>query len=93
MDLRLVASTFVAVFLAELGDKTQLAALTLASGSHSRWSVFVGASLALVASTLLAVLLADALASRVDLRVTRGLAGVVLLAMGALYLVAAIRNA
>jgi putative Ca2+/H+ antiporter (TMEM165/GDT1 family) len=56
MDLRLFASAFAAVFLAELGDKTQLAALTLSASSARPWTVFLASSLALVLSAGLAVL-------------------------------------
>jgi putative Ca2+/H+ antiporter (TMEM165/GDT1 family) len=49
-------SVFVAVFLAELGDKTQIAsALFAAEGGRSPWVVFAAASSALVTSTALAV--------------------------------------
>ncbi len=57
MDLRVFLSTFGLIFLAELGDKTQLMALTLATRSEKPWSVFLGASLSLVLLTLLAVAL------------------------------------
>lgn len=56
MDLKLFTSTFVAIFLAELGDKTQLATLSLAASSGRRWTIFLGASLALMLSTLLGVM-------------------------------------
>ena len=55
MDWKVLASTFLVVFLAELGDKTQLATLGLAAGSESRISVFVGAAFALVAASAIAV--------------------------------------
>jgi len=52
---------FAAVFLAELGDKTQIATLLFASSNeHSPWFVFVAASLALVTSSAIAVLLGSA---------------------------------
>ncbi|MGB3087454.1 MAG: TMEM165/GDT1 family protein [Phycisphaerae bacterium] len=57
MDLRTILSTFGIVFLAELGDKTQLSVLLLSAKSHRLWSVWVGASLALVLTTAIAVLL------------------------------------
>jgi putative Ca2+/H+ antiporter (TMEM165/GDT1 family) len=50
-------TSFAIVFLAELGDKTQLAVLAIASRSQSPWSVFLGAGAALLASTALAVIL------------------------------------
>lgn len=61
MDWKLVATTFVAIFLAELGDKTQLATLTFAGAGSSRWAVFVGSSCALVATSAIAVLAGEAL--------------------------------
>lgn len=85
MDLRLVARTFVAIFVAELGDKTQLAtlALTAAGGPRSKLAVFVGSAGALVATSLIAVLVGDSLARVVPPDyITRG-AGVLFVAMGA----------
>jgi len=54
-------STFFMIFLAELGDKTQLAVVALASSGRPPWVVFAGAAAALVASAGLAVLLGCAL--------------------------------
>jgi len=54
--LHTVLSTFGLVFLAELGDKTQLAVVALASQTKSPLGVFIGAGSALVVSALLAVL-------------------------------------
>jgi putative Ca2+/H+ antiporter (TMEM165/GDT1 family) len=59
MNYRLLLQTFAAVFFAELGDKTQLATLSLASGTSSRWAVFVGSAAALVTTSALAVLGGD----------------------------------
>jgi putative Ca2+/H+ antiporter (TMEM165/GDT1 family) len=49
MDWKLILSTFGVIFLAELGDKTQLAAVTLSASTRKPLAVFIGASLALVA--------------------------------------------
>lgn len=58
---KLFSGTFVLIFLAELGDKTQLAAMAKTADSPgdstAKWIVFLGASLALVASTFIAVFL------------------------------------
>lgn len=58
MDLRMktLIITFCMVFLAELGDKTQLATMLMAAKSNSIWLVFLGSSLALTASSLIGVL-------------------------------------
>lgn len=57
MDIKLMLTTFGLVFLAELGDKTQLAAFCLSANCDSKLSVFLGSASALVVSSLLAVLL------------------------------------
>ncbi len=93
MELRLFFSTFALIFLAELGDKTQLAAMAAATGEKSTWTVFAGASLALVASTLIAVLLGDALQAVFPPRLIQGAAGVLFLIFGVVFLVSAFRAA
>ena len=55
-DIRVLLTVFISVFLAELGDKTQLATFLFASTNKERLSVFVGSSLALILSSALAVL-------------------------------------
>lgn len=55
MDWKLLATTFGVVFLAELGDKTQLAALALTGKTGKPLPVFIGASVALLLVTLLGV--------------------------------------
>ena len=56
MDLRVLLTVFGAVFLAELGDKTQLATMLFAADkSVSKLTVFAGASLALVLSSAIGV--------------------------------------
>jgi putative Ca2+/H+ antiporter (TMEM165/GDT1 family) len=86
MDLRLLASTFAAVFFAELGDKTQLATLTLSAGASSRWSVFLGSALALVTTSAIAVLAGDLVARFVSPRVLQRIAGGVFIVLGGVYL-------
>jgi putative Ca2+/H+ antiporter (TMEM165/GDT1 family) len=51
-----VLTAFLLVFIAELGDKTQLSTMLLASKADSVWLIFLGSSCALVLSTLLGVL-------------------------------------
>lgn len=86
MDWKLFASTFAAIFIAELGDKTQLATLTLSASGQSRWTVFLGSALALVATSALASLAGEAIARLVSPVWLRRIAGVAFLVMGALFL-------
>jgi putative Ca2+/H+ antiporter (TMEM165/GDT1 family) len=70
-------SVFTTVFLAEIGDKTQLATLLFASDRQvNRWTVFVGASLALTTAAAIGVLVGaevDRFVSRPTLRIVAGL--------------------
>ena len=76
------ASTFTTVFLAELGDKTQLAALLLSAESGRPGVVFIGASLALICSSLVGVLLGRWLARLMAPQQLERLAGILMVALG-----------
>lgn len=85
MDWKIFAATFTSIFLAEMGDKTQLATMTLAAGS-SRWSVFAGSALALCATSLVAVLVGGELARLVPPHWLKRGAGAVFIVMGLVFL-------
>ncbi len=72
-------STFFTIFLAELGDKTQVTTLLLSAQSHSPWVVFIGAGIALVTTSLLGVLLGQWLASRISPKTIERISGIMLL--------------
>lgn len=61
MDIKLFMTTFGLVFLAELGDKTQLATFCFSADCDSRLSVFLGSAGALVLSSFLAVMFGAAI--------------------------------
>ena len=82
MDWKLLASTFGCIFLAELGDKTQLATLSFASGGSSRWSVFLGSAAALVCTSALAVLGGEAVARVVPPLLLKRVSGVAFVVIG-----------
>ena len=87
MDWQLLGSTFVVVFLAELGDKTQLATLSLAAGGTSRWVVFLGAALALIATTAIAVIVGEGVTRVVPEVWLQRFAGAAFIILGAWFLV------
>lgn len=80
--LKVFLSTAVTVFLAELGDKTQLAALLLAAESGRPFVVFLGASLALICSSLVGVLLGRWLSSVMAPQQLERAAGVLMVGLG-----------
>jgi putative Ca2+/H+ antiporter (TMEM165/GDT1 family) len=75
-------TTFTTVFLAELGDKTQLAALLLSAESGRPVIVFIGASLALISSSLVGVLLGRWLAKVLPPQQLERLAGILMIGLG-----------
>ena len=68
-------STFLTVFLAEFGDKTQLSTLLMSAESQSPWIVFLGSAAALVTTSLLGVLLGQWLATRLAPKTVKTAAG------------------
>lgn len=83
MNLSLFVSTFVAVFLAELGDKTQVATLTISAGNRQPLTVFLASSAALVANAAIAVVAAATITKVVSPLWLARIAGTVLILMGA----------
>jgi len=81
MDWKIAFSTLLFVFLAELGDKTQLLVFLRAAETRVPASVFIGASAALLLSTLLAVLVGGAIGRLPDW-LLKGAAGTLFIAMG-----------
>lgn len=72
-------TTFITIFLAEIGDKTQLSTLLMSAESHSPWIVFMGSAAALVTTSLLGVLLGSWIANRLSPKTIEKSAGVMLL--------------
>ncbi len=86
MDWKLLLSTFVSIFVAELGDKTQLAALSLAAGGKSRLAVFAGSALALCATSAIAVIAGEGVSRLIPPIWLKRIAGAVFILMGAMFL-------
>lgn len=75
------SSTFLTIFLAEIGDKTQLATLLMSAESQSPWIVFAGSAMALIATSLLGVLIGRWLSHRLSPKVLETSAGLLLLSI------------
>ncbi|MFO1463819.1 MAG: TMEM165/GDT1 family protein [bacterium] len=82
--MRAMIPVFLSIFLAELGDKTQLATLLFSTEKHlSRWQVFLAASAALTLSSLIAVLVGEQLTSFLSPKVLKVVSGIGFLGIGA----------
>lgn len=92
MDIKVLLMTFGMIFLAELGDKTQLATLTFAAESKSRLAVFIGSAGALVLTSLLAVLVGTGIARVVPTHYIKGAAGMLFLLLGVWMIVSSVRG-
>ena len=84
--LGIFSSTFITIFLAEMGDKTQLTTLLMTAESDAPWVVFLGAALALITTSLIGVLLGRWLANRVAEDTIETFAAVILLFIAILLL-------
>ena len=83
MDWRILGTVFTSVFIAELGDKTQLATMLFASDQQtSKLTVFVGASLALIVTSGIGVVTGSALSQYVSEKTLNYLAGIGFIAIG-----------
>lgn len=84
--LKVIISTFICVFLAELGDKTQIQTMLLAAKSNSILPVFIGASLALVASSVIGVLAGSIITKYIPPHYIQNAAGMVFIILGIMIL-------
>jgi Ca2+/H+ antiporter, TMEM165/GDT1 family len=80
-------STFVTIFLAEIGDKTQVATLLMSAQSHKPLTVFVGAATALIATSLVGVLLGRWLSTVLQPRTLERVTGIILAVVAVLLLI------
>ena len=84
--LSILITSFSTIFLAELGDKTQLATLILSAQSGRPLIVFIGAALALISTSLLGVLIGRWIANNLPRQRFTVVSGIVMLSLG-IYLV------
>ena len=87
MDWKAFFLVFGSIFLAELGDKTQLAVLSFSSTQKSKTSVFLGASLALIFTSLIATVIGALISHHItEIKYIHWAAGIVFIAVGILML-------
>lgn len=76
MDLNLLGLSFITVFLAELGDKSQLATIGLSGSAKSAKAVFFGSIAALILASLIGVLIGEGTAQLLPTRWTKLIAAI-----------------
>jgi putative Ca2+/H+ antiporter (TMEM165/GDT1 family) len=86
MDLKIILTTFSMIFLAELGDKTQLAILSFAIKAKSPFAVFFGAGGALLLAPILAIVFGEVLLKFIPASHVRYLSGALFILFGGLIL-------
>ena len=90
MNLKIMLTVFLAVFVAELGDKTQLATMLFAADKEvSKTTVFVGASLALIVASAIGVMAGSFISQYVSEKILHYVAGIGFLVIGILTLIKA----
>jgi putative Ca2+/H+ antiporter (TMEM165/GDT1 family) len=84
MDWKVFGATFTALFIAELGDKTQLAAISMTSKTGKPVAVFLGAVLAMALVTLIGVVFGEALTRVIPVNYLEKGAAILFVVIGAL---------
>jgi putative Ca2+/H+ antiporter (TMEM165/GDT1 family) len=79
-------TTLVAFFLAEMGDKTQIATVALAARFHDLWAVVAGTTLGMMIADVPAVFVGDRLAQRIPMKLVHGIAAAIFALLGMLTL-------
>ena len=82
MILSLLLSTFITIFIAELGDKTQLATLTMSGTSNKPLAVFLGSSTALVFASLVGALAGGSISNFVPEIILKSIASLTFFILG-----------
>ena len=90
MELKVFFTVFAAVFIAELGDKTQLATMLFAADKEvSKWTVFLGASAALLVATVIGIIAGTLMSEFINEKYLNYIAGTGFILIGAITLVRA----
>jgi putative Ca2+/H+ antiporter (TMEM165/GDT1 family) len=87
MDWKIFGTAFLTLFLAELGDKTQLAVITMSADTNSKLSVFLGAAIALVVVSLIGVLVGGVLSAYIPTEWLQRIVAIAFIVIGVLMLI------
>ena len=87
MEWRVLLTTFGVIFLAEMGDKTQLAAMTMAAQTKQPWAVFIAASLALTAVSAIGIVVGSILGNYLPLIWIKRVSAIAFIVIGVLILI------
>ena len=82
MIFRLLLSTFLTIFIAELGDKTQLTTLTISGTSNKPLAVFLGSSTALVFASLIGALAGGSISNFLPEIILKSIASITFFILG-----------
>lgn len=82
MDWSAFSATFLTIFLAEIGDKTQFAAVAVSSQTQSTWSVLMGTIVALASAGALGVLCGSVLGKYINPEIMKYVSGSAFILMG-----------
>ena len=84
MDWKIFLTIFISVFIAELGDKTQLATMLFAADREvSKYTVFLAASAALIVASAIGVLAGSVMSDYINEKYLHYIAGAGFIAIGA----------
>jgi len=86
VDWRVFLTTFGVIFLAEMGDKTQLAAMTMSAQTKKPWAVFIGSAIALTAVSAIGVVVGGVVGNYIPLLWIKRAAAVAFIVIGVLIL-------
>ena len=92
MILNLLLSTFLTIFIAELGDKTQLATLTLSGTSNKQLAVFLGSSIALILASLIGALAGGSISTFLPEIYLKSIASITFLIIGIKLILESLNN-
>lgn len=92
MEWKSALATFAIIFLAELGDKTQLMVMSLSARSKAPHMIFLGAAGALIASSLVAVMAGDSFLRHIPIRYLRLGTGLMFMMIGAMLVYRSVRG-